>query len=248
MAVWASATHPIRRYTQPVPRLYGERGRVNGLLERMVRPRLLDAGPPQRDERCVGVDDAGVAGLVAADRERSLVDGAVSGDAAAFAALYDRHLDRIYRHVYYRVGNRVDAEDLTQQVFLQAWRAIGRYRSTAAPFVAWLLAIAHNTVVSHYRKARETTRPEVEAPVHDNWSNPEAQAIAEQERLRIRQAIRHLKPEQQLVVTMRFLEGYDYIEIAGVLGKRAGNVRVIQHRALVELRRLLADGAAEGAE
>jgi hypothetical protein len=89
--------------------------------------------------------------------EPALVDAAIAGDGTAFAALYDLHLDRVYRHVYYRVGNRADAEDLTQQVFLQAWRAIGRYRRTAAPFIAWLLTIAHNAIVSHYRKARELT-------------------------------------------------------------------------------------------
>lgn len=176
----------------------------------------------------------------AAASEQALVDAAVDGDAQAFASLYDRHLNRVYRHIYYRVGNRADAEDLTQQVFLQAWRAIGRYRRTAAPFIAWLLTIAHNAVVSHYRRARETTRSEIAAPAHDRWTDPETRAILEQERRLVQQAIRELRPEQQLVVTMRFIEGFDYAAIAGALGKREGNVRVIQHRALAELRRLLA--------
>jgi RNA polymerase sigma-70 factor (ECF subfamily) len=176
-----------------------------------------------------------------ADAEPGLVDAAVAGDSTAFAALYDRHLDRVYRHVYYRVGNRSDAEDLTQQVFLQAWRAIGRYHRTGAPFIAWLLTIAHNAVVSHYRKVKDTPRLEIE-PVasRDGWSDPEAAALAEHDRAAVRRAIQRLKQEQQLVVTMRFIEGFDYTDVAAVLGKREGNVRVIQHRALVELRRLLA--------
>ena len=71
-----------------------------------------------------------------------------------FAVLYDRYLDRVYRHVTDWVGNRADAEDLTQQVFLQAWRAIGRYRRTGASFAAWLLTIAQNAAGSTTGTAR----------------------------------------------------------------------------------------------
>lgn len=68
--------------------------------------------------------------------ERLLVDAAIQGDTDAFAALYDRYVDRIYRHCYYRTGHRIDAENLTQETFLRAWRAISRYRRTGAPFIA----------------------------------------------------------------------------------------------------------------
>jgi RNA polymerase sigma-70 factor (ECF subfamily) len=63
------------------------------------------------------------------------VDASVKSDASAFAALYDQHVERIYRHCYYQAGNRAEAEDLTQQSFLQAWQAI-RYRRGATPFLA----------------------------------------------------------------------------------------------------------------
>lgn len=70
-----------------------------------------------------------------------LVERAVQGDAETFGKLYDLYVDRVYRHVYYRVGNQADAEDLTSQVFLNAWRAISRYRPMGRPFVVWLLSL-----------------------------------------------------------------------------------------------------------
>jgi RNA polymerase sigma-70 factor (ECF subfamily) len=176
------------------------------------------------------------------DPDAALIAAAVGGDAPAFAALYDRYVDRVYRHVYYRLGDRGDAEDLTQQVFLNAWRAIGRYRCTGAPFVAWLFTIAHNAVAGFYRRAKATRDLELDLePVATaRWTDPEAEALAAYDRAVVRRAILRLKPEQQQVVIMRFVEGLPYAEIAAALSKGEGHVRVLQHRALHELRRLLA--------
>ena len=172
--------------------------------------------------------------------ERSLIDAAIAGDAAAFAALYDQHLERVYRHVYYWVGNRADAEDLTQQVFLHAWQAIGRYKRTNASFIAWLFTIAHNLAMSFWRRAKETLYLELEPVSQDRWADPEAATLAKHDRLAVRRTLLRLKREQQQVITMRFLEHLEYADIAAALGKSEGNVRVIQHRALSEFRRLLA--------
>lgn len=172
--------------------------------------------------------------------ERLLVEAAVAGDTEAFAALYDRHLARVYRYVYYWVSSRPDAEDLTQQVFLQAWRAISRYRHTTATFVAWLLVIAHNVVISFFRRAKDVAYLASEPALDERWADPEAQAFARHDRHVLRKAILRLKPEQQQVIVMRFVEHFEYADIASALGKSEGNVRVIQHRALAELRRLLA--------
>src|SRR4051812_20188919 len=78
------------------------------------------------------------------DEERAFVQLAIERDASAFASLYDRHVVRIYRHIYYLVNDAREAEDLTAQTFLKAWEAIDRYKERGAPFVAWLLRIAHN--------------------------------------------------------------------------------------------------------
>jgi RNA polymerase sigma-70 factor (ECF subfamily) len=156
-----------------------------------------------------------------------------------FAALYDRHLDRIYRHLYYWVGNRADAEDLTQQVFLQAWRAIGRYRQTGASFAAWLLVIAHNAARQFHRDRRVTEPLEIEPVAPSRGNDPEAEALTRHDRVAVRQAILRLKEDQRQVVMMRFVEHLDPPDVAAALGKSESNVRVIQHRALQELRRML---------
>jgi RNA polymerase sigma-70 factor (ECF subfamily) len=172
--------------------------------------------------------------------ETSAINAAIRGDAEAFATLYDRHLDRVYRYVRYWVRTNADAEDLTQQVFLKAWRAISGYRPSSVPFSAWLLVVAHNQVISAFRQAKRIEYIELEPTSQDPWSNPELAAIAEADRQSLRRAILRLKPEQQQVITMRFLGHLDYCDVAAALGKSEGNVRVIQHRALAELRRLLA--------
>ena len=173
------------------------------------------------------------------DEERELIAAAAAGDAQSFAQLYDRHLDRIYRHIYYRVGHQSDAEDLTQQVFMQAWHAIGRYRQTESPFLAWLFTIAHNVVVSFYRRSRNQQYLEFDVASEQRSMDPENMAEASEEQLAVRRAILRLKPEQQQVVLMRFVEDLSHAEVAAALGKSEAAVRVVQHRALQELRRLL---------
>jgi RNA polymerase sigma-70 factor (ECF subfamily) len=157
-----------------------------------------------------------------------------------FAALYDRHLDRVYRHLYYWVGNRADAEDLTQQVFLQAWRAIGRYKRTGASFAAWLLVIAHNAARQFHRDRKVTEPLEIEPVAPTRGNDPEAEVLTRHDRVAVRQAILRLRDDQRRVVMMRFVEHLDPPDVAAALGKSEGNVRVIQHRALQELRRMLA--------
>lgn len=170
--------------------------------------------------------------------EAAMVAKAAAGDAAAFAALYDQHVRRVYRQCYYRAGNRADAEDLTQQTFLQAWQALPRYRRTGAPFLAWLLTISHNLTVSGQRKRRELTDPDLEVPANTT-SDPEIVALDHLDHDAVRQAILRLKLDRQQVILLRFIEGYEVEEIAAAMGKSANYVRVLQHRALADLRRML---------
>jgi len=160
-------------------------------------------------------------------------------DPEAFGRLYDIHVDRVYRHIYYRLGNEQDAEDLTQQVFLKAWQAIPRYKKTASPFVAWLMTISHNLVVDSYRTRKDTAYLEAEILADGPASNPEQAAERTLEQQRLRRAILELSSDEQQVVILRFIEGFQFSEIASVLKKKEGNVRVILHRALVRLRTIL---------
>lgn len=170
-----------------------------------------------------------------------LVDRCVAArDPAAFGALYDRFLDRVYRYLYYRVGNRPDAEDLAEQVFTKAWDAIPRFRWQGKPFLAWLYRLAHNVLVDHVR----THKPVISL---DNDDRPIEIASDASTRELERQldadllgrAISQLTADQQQVIVLRFIEGYDSVQIARIMDKREGAIRALQLRALLRLRRVL---------
>jgi RNA polymerase sigma-70 factor (ECF subfamily) len=173
--------------------------------------------------------------------EALLVQRAIGRDAEAFGRLYDMHVDRVYRHIYYRVGNEADAEDLTQQVFLKAWQAIHRYKETASPFIAWLMTISHNLVIDFYRTRykRDKAYLEADSMADESVPNPEQVTEARFDQQRVRRAILQLPKDQQHVILLRFVEGFRNAEIASILGKSEGAIRVILHRGLVALRYIL---------
>ncbi len=172
-----------------------------------------------------------------ANDDTPLVLRAIGRDQEAFGELYDRHVVRVYRHIYYMVGNATEAEDLTAQAFMKAWEAIERYQIRGAPFVSWLLRIAHNLGVSHLRSRKETS--EVHEGIVDTKPrrDPETayQQTAEEEL--VREAIMHLREEQRQVIILRFIEDLEYREVADIIGKSVAAIRVIQHRALNSLRK-----------
>jgi len=171
--------------------------------------------------------------------EVTLVQRAIDRDANAFGRLYVMHMERVFSYIYYRVGSRADAEDLTQQVFLNAWQAIGRYRKTASPFVAWLMTIGHNLVVNFYHTRKDKVSLDAEMLADDSAPDPELTAEAGFERQRLRRAILQLRADEQQVITLRFMEGFAFAEIASVMKKKEGNTRVIMHRALAKLRDIM---------
>jgi RNA polymerase sigma-70 factor, ECF subfamily len=170
----------------------------------------------------------------------ALVERAVARDQSAFAELYDLYLDRIYRYVYYRTGDRHDAEDLSEQVFLQAWAAIERFRWQSKPFVAWLYTVAHNAVIDWRRRAVNTeTLNDPDNPIEVE-SDGATQAMTQWiDRDLLAKAVKRLTPEQQQVIILKFLDGFDTATIARVMDKREGTIRALQLRALQSLRREL---------
>jgi RNA polymerase sigma-70 factor (ECF subfamily) len=168
-----------------------------------------------------------------------LVDGAVGGDADDFGRLYDIYVDRVYRHVYYRVGTIEDTEDLTQQVFIKAWQAIGRYKKTASPFIAWLLKISNNLVIDFYRSKKSETYADFDDVATKPETDPAYLAEAQFSQQEIRRAINKLHGDQQQVILMRFIEDFSYAEIAATLGKSEGAIRVILHRGLAKLKTIM---------
>lgn len=176
--------------------------------------------------------------------ELELVRRAIRRDREAFGALYDRHVVRVYRHIYYIVGRPAEAEDITAQAFLQAWQAIERYQIRGAPFVSWLLRIAHNLAVSYLRSRRESAElPETLVDV-SRQGNPEQEVLRGADGELVREAILGLRDEQRQVIILRFVDDLEYREVAEIVGKSVAAVRVIQHRALNSLRKqMVADSA-----
>lgn len=179
--------------------------------------------------------------------ETVLVRRAIARDAEAFGQLYDRHVVRVYRHIYYMVGNAAEAEDLAAQAFLQAWEAIDRYQIRGAPFVSWLLRIAHNLGVSHLRSRRDAAELPETLVDQSRHGNPEEELQQHVEGERVREAILRLRDEQRQVIMLRFVEDLEYREVAEIVGKSVAAVRVIQHRALNALRKQMGREHATGA-
>ena len=173
------------------------------------------------------------------EEERQLVQRAIERDSTAFADLYDRHVVRVYRHIYYMVTDAREAEDLTAQTFLKAWEAVGRYKERGAPFIAWLLRIAHNLTVSHLRSKRDHGVLEDIHVDQKLYRNPEQALEQSSDESSVREAVLKLRDEQRQVIMLRFVEDMDYREVAAVIGKSVPAVRVIQHRALGNLRKLM---------
>jgi RNA polymerase sigma-70 factor (ECF subfamily) len=174
--------------------------------------------------------------------DTKLIAGAAKGDREAFGVLYERYVFKVFRHVYYLTSNLHTAEDLTAQTFLNALEAIHRYEMRGVPFLAWLLRIAYNLTVNHNKVRNNGTAPLPEAvEVQGILYSPEASCEAKVDGERVWEGVRTLRGDQRQVIVMRFVDGLSYSDIAKVLGKSIGAVRVIQYRALCALRRRLED-------
>jgi RNA polymerase sigma-70 factor (ECF subfamily) len=170
--------------------------------------------------------------------EESLVRRAQHRDQEAFAQLYEEHFDKIYRYITLRIGDEMEAEDLTQQVFLNTLRSISSFKWKGIPFSAWLFRIAHNQVVDYLRKRKRTVLPLDESPAN---SSDSPQLVAEH-KLDIEQllsATNQLTQVQREVISLRFTSELSIAQVAEVMGKSQGAVKALQHSAIVALRKAL---------
>jgi RNA polymerase sigma-70 factor (ECF subfamily) len=186
-------------------------------------------------------------GIVALGREMEPEAGsdealAARGDTDSFIVLYRKHLRPVYGYLYARLGDREEAEDLTALVFERALSGIKGYRATGS-FAGWLFTIAHRTLADHYRRRRPRQIPvETQAGILlDPATGPEDQAVASDQLRRVLTIIAQLGQEQQDAISLRFMAGLPYAEIAQVMGKREAAVKMIAYRALEEIRRRCGD-------
>ncbi len=172
---------------------------------------------------------------------RELVERAQTGDARALEDLYLLHFDRIYGYLQLSVGNRHDAEDLTNQTFTRMLESIDRFAWRSVPFSAWLFRIAHNLAMDHFRAGRRW-QPEENVPDAEDAleRSAEEEALATIGREAVLGMIDRLSPEQQQVLTLKFLFDFSNGDVAAILGKSEGAIKSLQHRALASLERQLA--------
>lgn len=173
------------------------------------------------------------------DTEKELIERSVRGESSAFGLLYDRYLSKIYRFVLLKVGHREEAEDLTHQVFLSAWENIGLFREEGLPISSWLYKIARNRIIDYYRTKRLNIpldrMPEDISQAMEGVEDLDKKILLE----KIYTSLHHLTDEQQEVVVLRFIEELSNKEIAQALDKNEIAVRVLQHRALKNLKKML---------
>jgi RNA polymerase sigma-70 factor (ECF subfamily) len=172
--------------------------------------------------------------------EKDLARRAASGDRRAFAALYDRHVDAVYRYALFRLRVDAEAEDVTSEVFHRALVAMPRYEARR-PFLAFLYTIARNVVTDRMRRARPQGSYDDAIAHPSDAPGPEELASAGDDVRQLRAAIAKLTPLQQEVIVLRFFEGRSNAEIAVLTGKHESTIRGIQMRGLAALRDLLAD-------
>jgi RNA polymerase sigma-70 factor (ECF subfamily) len=184
---------------------------------------------------------------VTSDNRRmiDLVERAQAGEAESFGRLYDQYADTVYRYIYYRVGARPLAEDLTSETFLRALRRINTFTWQGRDFGAWLVTIARNLVADHFKSSRfrlEITTGEM-LDANEVERSPEESVLESLSNAALLDAVRMLNPQQQECVTLRFLQGLSVAETACVMGKNEGAIKTLQYRAIRTLARLLPDDA-----
>jgi RNA polymerase sigma-70 factor, ECF subfamily len=167
-----------------------------------------------------------------------------------FSDFYRQHLRDIYNYTYYRTGNHHDAEDLTTQTFIQAYRHFERAQreSNGRPLRPWLIRIAHNLAANYYRdRARKPTSVLEEAAVVSGAYDTEQLVEGREELTKVLEAVRSLPDDRREAMIMRFALGMDNREIARALGRSEGATKVLIHRAIKQLEQHVSlDGGDSG--
>jgi RNA polymerase sigma-70 factor (ECF subfamily) len=185
--------------------------------------------------------------------EAEAIERAKLGDAQAFQALYDKHKRRVYSLCLRMTANTAEAEDLTQEAFLQLYRKIATFRGESA-FSTWLHRLSVNVVLMHLRKKslpvvslEETTQGEDDTPKKDFGAEDLALA-GSIDRLQLQRAVDDLPPGYRTIFVLHDVEGYEHNEIATIVGCSIGNSKSQLHKARMKLRDLLKLNRSEKAE
>lgn len=172
--------------------------------------------------------------------ERAVVEAAQNGDNEALAMLYEFYFPRVYRYVAARVMVSEDAEDVTEEVFFRILANLEKFTWRGLPFGAWVFRIARNEVVSHVRKqkVRGNTSP-LEEAIPDTRQDHTAAVESGMLLEAVRMAAAQLPEAQREVLSLRFGAGLSVAETAATLNKSENNVKVLQHKAVARLKKLV---------
>ena len=187
--------------------------------------------------------------------ETALIDYIVSGQASKFEILVGNYQQRIYASLFAMLGNRQDAEDVTQETFLTAFRKLDQFERRSS-FYTWLHRIAFNTAIDLQRRKKRTKNQfssgdmtETSEPKEQYSHSPPSIVMAKETVFQVQIALSRLDEERRSIIVLRDLQGVDYAEIAGFLGIPIGTVRSRLHRARIELREIMtAMGIGENPE
>jgi RNA polymerase sigma-70 factor (ECF subfamily) len=174
--------------------------------------------------------------------EENIVRRAQQQDPVALTQLYEENFDRIYRYIVLKIGDRIEAEDMTQQVFLHALKSLSSFKWKGMPFCTWLYRIAHNQVVDYLRKKSKRVTVPLDESLPAGDGDPGREAERKLEIGQLVQATKKLTGLQQEVLSLRFTGELSVAEVAGVMGKSQGAVKALQHSAIVALRKVLTAG------
>jgi RNA polymerase sigma-70 factor (ECF subfamily) len=168
-----------------------------------------------------------------------------------FSALYQAHLKDVYSYAYYRVGNHHDAEDLTTQTFIQAYRHFERAQreSDGRPLRPWLIRIAHNLAANHYRNRSRRPQTNIDDTTMLSALHTTEDLVEGRDELkRILEGVEQLSGDRREALIMRFALGMDNREIARALGRTDGATKVLLHRAVKQLEGIVRGDEKEEAE
>jgi RNA polymerase sigma-70 factor (ECF subfamily) len=174
--------------------------------------------------------------------EQSLIRRAQQHDQVALTQLYEENFDRIYRYIVLKIGDRTEAEDMTQQVFLNVLKSISSYKWQGMPFTSWLYRIAHNQIVDYLRKKSRRTNVPLDESIAAVGDDPEHAAVQRIEIEELTVAAKKLTRAQREVISLRFAGELSVGEVAKVMGKSEGAIKALQHSAIIALRKVLSPG------
>ena len=183
--------------------------------------------------------------------EPEALEAAKRGSADGFAALYELHKRRVYSLCLRMTGNVAQAEDLTQEAFLQLFRKVGTFRGESA-FSTWLHRLAVNVVLMHLRKKGlaevsldETLEPPDEGGAPRDFGARDPALAGSVDRVTLERAIRGLPPGYRAVFVLHDVEGYEHNEIAKMIRCSVGNSKSQLHKARLKLRELVSSGRTQ---